>query len=75
MSKRLALVSEQPEIWIDPEKIVMVKAVSNTAKEELTRLWVEGMGATGITVPGRPVNVMHKLTAGNPNGFESVYVA
>lgn len=75
MSKRLVLIQEQPNIWIDPEKIAMVKAVSNTAKEELTRIWVEGMGSTGITVPGTPKAVLHRMAAGNPDGFSSLYVA
>jgi hypothetical protein len=61
MAKRIVRVTEDPEQWIDPEKIVMAKAVSNTAKHELTRLWLDGMGSTGITVPGRPEFVLQWL--------------
>lgn len=71
-SKRM--VEVLPGQYIDPEKIVMVKAVSNTKHEELTRIWLEGIGTTGVTVKGRPTVVLHALSAANPAGYASVYV-
>lgn len=74
MAKRLSRISEDPEVWIDPLKIVMIKAVTNTAKESLTRVWVEGGGGP-ITVPGTPENLLYKLPAANPEGYKTIYVS